>query len=88
MLLVRVGPHASYQPDLVTAIAKMPSCSRLRSAASYRYELPSINRKFGERCMVWNALPDILPEQLDTPSFKRSSQFERAYLSNDDIVIK
>jgi hypothetical protein len=86
--LVRVGPHTSYLPDLVTAIAKMPSCSRLRSDACYCYELPSINRKFVERCKVWNALPDILTEQLDTPSFKRSSLFERAYLSNDDIVIK
>ena len=91
MHLVHVGRSPSYLADLVTAMAKIPSRSRLRSAASHRYELPSINLKCGERSFsfagpaAWNALPGILHEQLDTPAIKLSLKtllFKRAYSSN------
>ena len=65
MHLVHVGRSPSYLSDLVTATAKIPSRSRLRSAASHRYELPSINLKFGERNFsfagpaAWKALPGV-----------------------------
>jgi len=49
MHLVHVGRSPSYLVDLVTATAKIPSRSRLRSAASHRYELPSITLKFNEQ---------------------------------------
>jgi len=65
MHLVHVGRSPSYLADLVTAIAKIPSRARLRSAASHCYELPSTNLKFGERSFsyagpaAWNTLPNI-----------------------------
>ena len=49
----------------LTAIADLPGRERLRSASSFRYEIPQLKLKFGERGFsyagpkAWNSLPSI-----------------------------
>ena len=67
----------SYLSDIVTATAHLPSQGRLRSSNTFRYELPILKRKFGERGFsyagpkAWNDLPFALQELTDTCTFKR-----------------
>ena len=94
MHLVHTGRSPTYLSDLVTAVADIPSRSRLRSANSHRYESPSTRLKFGERSFsfagpaAWNKLPNTLREQsdhMDCQTFKRELKtvlFERAYASS------
>jgi hypothetical protein len=91
MHLIHTGRSPSYLSDLVTATANIPSRSRLRSATSHRYELPSTRLVFGERSfsfagpVAWNSLPVVLQQPLDTTLFKGSHKatlFERASTSS------
>ena len=62
---------------MVTATADLSSRGRLRSSNTFRYELPLLKRKFGERSFsyagpkAWNDLPFALQELTDTCTFKR-----------------
>ena len=50
MHLVHIRPCSClYLSDIVTATADLPSRGRLRSPNTFRYELPILKRKFGER---------------------------------------
>ena len=75
--LVHIGRAPAYLSDIVTATADLPSRGRLRSSNTFRYELPILKRKFGERGFsyagpkAWNDLPLALQELTDTCTFKR-----------------
>ena len=47
--LVHIGHAPAYLSDIVTATADLPSRKRLRFSNTFRYELPILKRKFGER---------------------------------------
>ena len=70
-------PCPAYLSDMVTATAVLSSRGRLRSSNTFRYELPLLKRKFGERSFsyagpkAWNDLPFALQELTDTYTFKR-----------------
>jgi hypothetical protein len=78
MHFIHTKRSTSYFSDTVAAIASTPSCSRLRSASSQRYELPSFRLKMGERSFsfatpaAWNSLPAALNNQTDTKVFIRN----------------
>ena len=73
----RIGRAPAYLSDMVTATADLSSRERLRSSNTFRYELPLLKRKFGERSFsyagpkAWNDLPFALQELTDTCTFKR-----------------
>ena len=75
--LVHIGRAPAYLSDMVTATADLSSRGRLRSFNTFRYELPLLKRKFGERSFsyaepkAWNDLPFALRELTDTCTFKR-----------------
>ena len=77
MHLVHIGRAPAYLSDMVTATADLSSRGRLRSSNTFRYELPLLKRKFGERSFsyagpkAWNDLPFALQELTDTCTFKR-----------------
>ena len=77
MHLVHIGRAPAYLYDMVTATTDLSSRGRLRSSNTFRYELPLLKRKFGERSFsyarpkVWNDLPFALQELTDTCTFKR-----------------
>ena len=77
MHLVHIGRAPAYLSDIVTATADLPSRGRLRSSNTFRYELPILKRKFGERGFsyagpkAWNDIPFALQELTDTCTFKR-----------------
>ena len=77
MHLVKVGRSPAYLSDLVTSVADLPGRERLRSFSSFRYELPQLKLKFGERSFsfsgpkAWNSLPSNLQELTNTDSFKK-----------------
>jgi hypothetical protein len=88
MHLIHTGRSPPYLSELVTATASIPSRSRLRSASSQRYELPSSRLKMGERRFsfagpaAWNSLPAALHNHTDINIFKRDLKtflFERAF---------
>ena len=72
MHLVHIGCAPAYLSDIVTATADLPSRGRLRSSNTFRYELPILKRKFGERGFSYagpkacNDLPFALQELTDT----------------------
>ena len=76
MHLVHIGRAPAYLSDIVTATADLPGRGRLRSSNTFRYELPIVKRKFGERGFsyagpkAWNDLPPALQELTDTCTFK------------------
>ena len=76
-LLVRVGRSPAYLSDMMTSDADMPGRERLRSSSSFRYELPQLKLKFGERSFsfsgpkAWNYLPFNLQELTNTDTFKK-----------------
>ena len=49
MHLMHIGRAPAYLSDMVTATAGLSSRGRLRSSNTFRYELPLLMRKFGER---------------------------------------
>ena len=59
---VRVGRSPAYLSDMITSVADLPGCERLISSRSFRYELPRLKLKFGERSFsfsrkkAWNSL--------------------------------
>ena len=67
MHLVHIGRAPAYLSDMVTATADLSGRGRLRSSNTFRYELPLLKRKFGERSFsyagpkAWNDLPFALP---------------------------
>ena len=77
MHLVRVGHSPAYLSDMMTSIADLPGSERLRSSNSFRYELPRLKLKFGERSFsysgpkAWNSLPFNLQELTNTDTFKK-----------------
>ena len=77
MHLVRVGRSPAYLADMMTATADLPGRERLRSANSFRYEIPKLKLKFGERGFsysgpkAWNSLPANLQELTNTDTFKK-----------------
>ena len=77
MHLVHIGRAPAYLSDIVTATDDLPGRGRLRSSNTFRYELPIVKRKFGERGFsyagpkAWNNLPPALQELTDTCTFKR-----------------
>ena len=77
MHLVHIGRAPAYLSDMVTATADLSSRGRLRSSNTFRYELPLLKRKFGERSFsyagpkAWNDLPFALQELTDTCTFKK-----------------
>ena len=89
-LLVHIGRAPAYLSGMVTATADLSSRGRLRSSNTFRYELPLLKRKFGERSFsyagpkAWNDLPFALQELTDTCTFKRHLKthlFTLAYTS-------
>ena len=74
MHLVHIGRAPAYLSDMVTATTDLSGRGRLRSSNSFRYELPLLKRKFGERSFsyagpkAWNNLPFSLQELTDTCS--------------------
>ena len=52
MHLVHIGRAPAYLSDIVTATADLPGRGRLRSSNTFRYELPIVKRKFGERGLL------------------------------------
>ena len=73
MHLVRVGRSPAYLADMMTATADLLGRERLRSAASsFRYEIPQLKLKFGERSFsytgpkTWNPLPSNLQKSTNT----------------------
>ena len=88
MHLVRIGRSPAYLADMVTATADLPGRERLRSANSFRYEIPKLKLKFGERGFsyagpkAWNSLPSSLQELTNTDTFKKQLKthlFKLAY---------
>ena len=77
MHLVRVGRSPAYLSDMMTSVADLPGRERLRSSSSFRYELPRLKQKFGERSFLfsgpkaWNSLPSNLQELTNTDTFKK-----------------
>ena len=77
MHLVHIGRAPAYLSSMVTATADLSSRGRLRSSNTFRYELPLLKRKFGERSFsyagpkAWNDLPFALQELTDTCTFKK-----------------
>ena len=77
MHLVRVGRSPAYLSDMMTSVADLPGRERLRSSSSFRYELPRLKLKFGERSFsfsgpkAWNSLPSNLQELTNTDTFKK-----------------
>ena len=77
MHLVHIGRAPTYLSDMVMATADLPSRGRLRSSNTFRYELPILKRKFGERGFsyagpkAWNNFLFALQELTDTCTFKR-----------------
>ena len=78
MHLVHIGRAPAYLSDIVTATAAdLPGRGRPRSSNTFRYELPIVKRKFGERGFsyagpkAWNDLPPALQGLTDTCTFKR-----------------
>ena len=75
--LVRVGRSPAYLSDMMTSVADLPGRERLRSSSSFRYELPRLKLKFGERSFsfsgpkAWNSLPSNLQELTNTDIFKK-----------------
>ena len=49
MHLVRIGHSPAYLADMMTATADLPCRERVRSASSFRYEIPQLKLKFGEQ---------------------------------------
>ena len=41
--------RSAYLSDIMTSVADLPGRGRLRSSSSFRYELPRLKLKFGER---------------------------------------
>ena len=76
MHLVRVGRSPAYLSDMMTSVANLPGRERLRSSCSFRYKLPRLKLKFGERSFsfsgpkAWNSLPSNLQELTNTDTFK------------------
>ena len=76
MHLVHIGRAPAYLSDMVTATADLSSRGRFRSSNTFRYELPLLKRRFGERSFLyagpkaWNDLPFALQELTDTCTFK------------------
>ena len=74
MYLINIKRSPSYLSDLVTATASIPSRSRLRSATSHSYKLPSCRLKMGERSFSFAGPPlGILYQLLYTTA--RTSKF-------------
>ena len=77
MHLVHIGRAPVYLSEMVTATAGLSSRGRLKSSNTFRYELPLLKRKFGERSFsyagpkAWNDLPSVLQELTDMCTFKR-----------------
>ena len=77
MHLVQVGRSPAYLSDMMTSVADLPGRERLRSSSSFRYELPKLKLKFGERSVsfsgpkAWNSLPSNLQELTNTDTFKK-----------------
>ena len=80
MHLVHIGRAPAHLSDMVTATADLSSQERLRSSNTFRYELPLLKRKFGERSFsyagpkAWNDLPFALQELSDTCTSKRQQK--------------
>jgi hypothetical protein len=61
----------------MSPVADLPGRERLRSSSSFRYELPRLKLKFGERSFsfsgpkAWNSLPSNLQELTNTDTFKK-----------------
>ena len=71
---------------MVTATADLFSRGRLRSSNTFRYKLPSLKRKFGERSFsyagpkAWNDLPFAFQELTDTScTFKKATESSSVY---------
>ena len=77
MHLVRVGCSPTYLSDMMTSVADLPGRERLRFSSSFRYELPRLKLKFGERSFsfsgpkAWNSFPSNLQELTNTDTFKK-----------------
>ena len=77
MHLVHIGRAPAYLSDMVTVTADLSGRGRLRSSNTFRYELPLLKRKFGERSFsyagpkAWNDYPFALQELTNTCTFKR-----------------
>ena len=86
MHLVQVGRNPAYLSDMMTSVADLPGRERLRSSSNFRYELPKLKLKFGERSFsfsgpkAWNSLPSDLQELTNTCMFK--SVWKLTFLSS------
>ena len=76
-VLVQIGRAPAYLSDMVTATADLSGQGRLRSMNTFRYELPLLKCKFGERSFsyagpkAWNYLSFGLQELTDSCTFKK-----------------
>ena len=91
MHLVRVGRSPAYLSDRMRFVADLPGRERLRSSTSFRYELPRLKLKFGERSFsfsgpkVWNSLPANLQELTNTDTFKKLLKTHRFKLAFGEL---
>ena len=90
MHLVRIGHYPAYLDDMMTATTDLPGrqTQRLRSANSFRYEIPKLKLEFGERGFsyagpkAWNSLPSNIQGLTNTDTFEKQLKthlFKLAY---------
>ena len=90
LLVLITTTYESWKWNVYRRSADLPGRERLRSANSFRYEIPKLKLKFDERGFsyagpkTWNSLPSNLQELTNTDTFKKQLKTHLFKLAYDE----